>query len=99
MNKAGIFQAGLLLAVVCLLVKPLGVYLERVFERKKTSLDPLLLPVERLIHRIVGVDPGREMDWKRYASAFAVFGAVNMLLVYFALRCQVWLPWFFSQQM
>ena len=48
MNKAGVFQAGLLLAVVWLLVRPLGAYLERVFERKKTSLDPLLLPVERL---------------------------------------------------
>jgi K+-transporting ATPase ATPase A chain len=99
MNKAGIFQAGLLLAVVWLLVKPLGVYLERVFGRKRTSLDTLLLPVERLIHRIVGVDPGREMDWKRYASAFAVFGAVNMVLVYFALRFQVWLPWFFPKVM
>src|SRR5690242_6675546 len=98
MNKAGVFQAGLLLAVVWLVVKPLGVYLERVFERKKTSLEPLLLPIERLVHRIVGVNPGREMDWKCYASAFAVFGAVNMLLVCFALRCQIWVPWFFPQQ-
>jgi potassium-transporting ATPase potassium-binding subunit len=99
MNKAGVFQAALLLAVVWLLVRPFGAYLERVFERKKTSLDPLLLPVERLIHRTLGVDPGREMDWKRYASAFAVFGAVNMVLVFFALRCQVWLPWFFPKVM
>ena len=99
MNKAGVFQAGLLLAVVWLLVRPFGAYLERVFERKKTSLDPLLLPVERLILRIVCIDPGRETDWKRYASAFAVFGAVNIILVFFALRCQVWLPWFFPKVM
>ena len=46
MNKAGVFQAGLLLAVVWLLVRPFGAYLERVFERKKTSVDPLLLPVD-----------------------------------------------------
>ena len=78
MNKAGIFQAGLLLAVVWLLVRPLGAYLERVFERNKTSLDPLLLPVERFIHRIVGIDPKSELNWKRYSVAFALFGIVNI---------------------
>jgi potassium-transporting ATPase potassium-binding subunit len=99
MNKAGVFQAGLLLAVLWLFVRPLGAYLERVFERKKTSLDPLLLPVERLIHRIVGVDPKSEMTWKRYSLAFALFGIVNVAFMCVALRWQTALPWFFPHQM
>jgi K+-transporting ATPase ATPase A chain len=50
------------LLVVTLLVKPIGAYLERVFERQKTVLDPLLLPIERLIHRMVWSDLRVEMD-------------------------------------
>ena len=99
MNKAGVFQAGLLLAVVWLLVRPFGAYLERVFERKKTSLDPLLLPVERLIHRTLGVDPKSEMTGKRYSLAFALFGIGNVAFMDVALRWQTALPWFFPQQM
>ena len=85
--------------VVALLVKPVGAYLERVFERQRTLLDPLLLPLERLIHRLVGIDPKSEMDWKRYAVAFTLFGAVNVVIVYFLLRWQAWLPWFFPKAM
>ena len=61
--------------VVALLVKPVGAYLERVFERRQTFLDAILLPIERWIHRLVGVDCRREMDWKRYSLAFGMFGA------------------------
>ena len=95
MNKAEAFQAGAFILVVALLVKPVGAYLERVFERQRTLLNPLLLPVERLIHRLVAIDPKCEMDWKRYAVAFTLFGAVNVVIVYFLLRWQAWLPWFF----
>ena len=54
--SANAIQAGLFVMVVALLVKPVGAYLERVFERRHTCLDPILLPTERLIHRLVGVD-------------------------------------------
>jgi len=81
--------------VVALLVKPVGAYLEGVFERRHNFFDPLLLPTERLIHRLVGIDPKREMDWKRYSLAFGVFGIINVVVLYFALRSQAWFPWFF----
>jgi K+-transporting ATPase ATPase A chain len=97
--SANAIQAGLFVMVVALLVKPVGAYLERVFERRHTFLDPLLLPAERLIHRLIGIDPKSEMDWKRYAVAFTLFGAVNVVIVYFLLRWQAWLPWFFPKVM
>ena len=97
--SANAIQAGLFVMVVVLLVKPVGAYLERVFERQRTLLDPILLPIERLIHRLVGVDCLREMDWKRYSLAFCVFGVVNIVLLYFALRWQAWFPWFFPKIM
>jgi Potassium-transporting ATPase A subunit len=65
MNKVGILQAGLFLAVVFVCVKPVGTYLECVFERKQTFLDPLLLSFERLLHRLVGINPKAEMAARR----------------------------------
>jgi potassium-transporting ATPase potassium-binding subunit len=99
MNAADALQAGAFVFVVALLVKPVGAYLERVFERRHTFLDPLLLPAERLIHRLVGIDPECEMDWKRYSLAFGAFGIVNIVVLYFALRWQAWFPWFFPNVM
>ena len=99
MNTANALQAGVFIFIVVLLVKPVGAYLERVFERRPTRLDPLLLPVERLIHRFIGIDPKHEMDWKRYSLAFVVFGIVNVLALYLALRWQAWFPWFFPRVM
>ena len=80
MNAPDALQGGAFVLIVALLVKPVGAYLEGVFERRHTFFDPLLLPAERLIHRLIGIDPKREMDWKRYSLAFGVFGLVNFVV-------------------
>jgi hypothetical protein len=65
----------LFVAIVTILVEPLGGYMERVFSRKQTLLDRFCLPVERLIYRITAVDPdvvfwarGTIMNWDRKES-------------------------------
>jgi K+-transporting ATPase ATPase A chain len=97
--NANAIQTGLFVIVIGLLVKPVGAYLERVFERRRTFLDSILLPVERVIHRFVGIDCLREMDWKQYSLAFGIFGLVNIVLLYLALRAQAFFPWFFPKVM
>jgi K+-transporting ATPase ATPase A chain len=87
----------LFLAIVTALVKPLGGYMERVFSGKRTLLDPLCRPVERLIYRVSAVDPSVEMTSKEYATCFVLFGFVGTLLLYGILRLQQFLPWFFPQ--
>jgi potassium-transporting ATPase potassium-binding subunit len=87
----------LFLAIVTVLVKPLGGYMERVFSGKRTLLDRLCLPLERLIYRIIAIDPGVEMTGKEYATCFVLFGLVGTLLLYGILRTQQFLPWFFPQ--
>jgi K+-transporting ATPase ATPase A chain len=87
----------LFLAIVTALVKPLGGYMERVFSRKRTALDLLCLPIERLIYRLAGVNPDVEMTGKEYATCFVLFGLVGTLLLYGILRMQQFLPWFFPQ--
>ncbi len=79
---------GLLLAVT----KPLGVFMANVFERGPTFLDPILVPAERLIYRVAGVDDNREMRWTEYAGALIGFSFVCVVAVFAILRLQAHLP-------
>ncbi|MBV8123938.1 MAG: potassium-transporting ATPase subunit KdpA [Pelomonas sp.] len=76
------------LGVVTLLVKPMGIYLARVFSGEKTFLDRVLLPIERGLYRLAGIDPAREMDWRQYATAFILFGLLGIVFVFVLLLLQ-----------
>ena len=97
MDLYSALQYVLFVAIVTILVKPLGGYMERVFSRQRTVLDRLFLPVERLLYRITAVDPNLEMTGKEYATCFVLFGLAGTLLLYGILRLQPFLPWFFAQ--
>ncbi len=97
MDLYSAIQYLLFVAIVTALVKPLGGYMERVFSRKRTVLDRLCLPVERLIYRVTAVDPNVEMTGREYATCFVLFGFAGTLLLYAILRMQQFLPWFFPQ--
>jgi K+-transporting ATPase ATPase A chain len=88
MTVNGWFQILLFLAAVLAVTMPLGRFITRVFNREKTSLDPVLRPVERLIYLATGVDEGREMRWTEYAVAMLLFSGVSMLLLYSIQRIQ-----------
>jgi K+-transporting ATPase ATPase A chain len=90
-------QYVLFVAIVTILVKPLGGYMGRVFSGKRTVLDRICVPLERLIYRITAVDPTVEMPGKEYVTCFLLFGFTGTLLLYGILRVQQFLPWFFPQ--
>lgn len=92
MNIQQLLQYVIFLVVVVLSVKPVGVYLYRVFEGKSTPLDGLLRPFERALYRLMGVDPPHEMNWKVYAASFIVFTLVGALLLFVLLLAQSLLP-------
>ena len=92
MSLNGWLQIFLFMAVVLLLAQPMGSYLARVFERRKTFLDPVMAPCERLLYRVTGVKPEQEMRWTEYAVAMLVFSAATMLLTYVVERMQHLLP-------
>ncbi|MCY2924455.1 MAG: potassium-transporting ATPase subunit KdpA, partial [Planctomycetota bacterium] len=85
-------EMALLLGVLLLLVKPLGLYMARVYEGKRCGLDRVLGPVERLLYRLAGVNPATEMSWQRYALAMLAFSVVGFGSMYALLRCQAALP-------
>lgn len=92
MSLNGWLQIFLFIAAVLLLAKPMGSYLARVFERRKTFLDPVLVPCERLLYRMTGIKPEEEMRWTEYAIAMFVFSAATLLLTYLIERLQHLLP-------
>jgi potassium-transporting ATPase potassium-binding subunit len=93
MSGNGWLQIFIYFAVLLLITKPMGIFLYRVYERKKTFLDPVLRPVERLFYRICGIDEQKEMRWTEYGFAMLIFSGVSMLLLYAIERLQHWMPW------
>jgi K+-transporting ATPase ATPase A chain len=88
-------QYAVFLAVVTVLVRPIGGYLERVFSGAPTALDRIMAPLERLIYRLTRVDRHAEMTAAEYSLSFVLFGLAGTLLLYGILRLQRFLPWFF----
>src|ERR1700681_1012769 len=85
-------QAALVFALVCVLIKPIGAYIARVFEGERVFLTRVIGPVERGLYRLCRIDPAREMGWKTYAFAVIAFSLVSLIYLYALLRLQAFLP-------
>ncbi len=92
MSLNGWLQITLFIAIILLLARPMGLYMAAVFERRKTFLDPILVPCERLLYKLTGIDRDHEMAWTEYAIVMLVFSAATMLLTYLIERIQLVLP-------
>ena len=92
MTANGWLQIGVFLLAVLAVTPLLGGFMARVFSRRKTWLDPVARPLERLIYKLTGVDETREMRWTEYAVAVLMFSVVSMLVLYAMQRLQHVLP-------
>jgi K+-transporting ATPase ATPase A chain len=92
MTPNGALQILVFFGAVLLLIKPLGLYLARVFNGEWTFLDPVLRPVERVMYRLSGVDPQHEQHWTAYTVAMLLFSFFGLLLLYGLQRLQDVLP-------
>jgi K+-transporting ATPase ATPase A chain len=63
---------------------PIGRYMARVFGGGTTWLDPVFVPIERLVLRLSHVDPDEQQDWKSYSVSLLVSN-VFMWLATFAI--------------
>jgi potassium-transporting ATPase potassium-binding subunit len=61
-------QIAIYCAIVSLLVKPFGGYMTRVFTGECTFQSPVLVPIERGIHWLCGVDERDEQHWESSAD-------------------------------
>ena len=92
MTINGWFQILFFLLLIFLVTKPLGIFMARVFSRKKTFMDPVLRPIEQVVYRLTGVDENHEMRWTEYAACMLLFSLVSMLVLYVMQRLQGYLP-------
>ena len=82
MTINNVVQGALYVALLILLAWPLGSFMARLYEGKRTILDPVLGPFERLLYRLSGVKPEVEMKWTAYAAAMLLFNLLGFLAVY-----------------
>ncbi|HZD77639.1 MAG TPA: potassium-transporting ATPase subunit KdpA [Acidobacteriaceae bacterium] len=93
MTVNGWLQIAIFFFLILLTARPLGRYMTRVFEGRRTLLDPILLPVEKLLYRLSGVHREEEMRWTEYGAAMLIFSLVTAMLTYVLERTQHMLPW------
>ena len=88
MTQNGWIQIVFYLVVLVLLIKPLGLYMAKVYQGERTFLSPIIAPLERITYRLAGIHPIDEMDWKTYTIAFLIFSAVGFVFLYMLQRLQ-----------
>ena len=92
MTLVGWLQISLLFLAVLLVIKPLGLYMARVFSGERTFLSPVLGRVERDLYRVSGITPEKEQSWLGYTLAMLAFSLAGFLSLYAMLRLQAYLP-------
>ena len=70
----------------------LGRYMYNVFTGRRTLLDSVLVPIERLVLRVVGVDPDAQQDWKRYSTSLLLSNVFMWLATWTIVTLQQHLP-------
>jgi K+-transporting ATPase ATPase A chain len=84
----GFVQIAVFCAILIASVPLLGGYMARVFRDERVFLTPVVAPVERMLYRVLRVDPERGQDWKGYARSLLIFTGIFSLLLYLILRTQ-----------
>ncbi|MCC3217819.1 potassium-transporting ATPase subunit KdpA [Chryseobacterium sp. X308] len=70
----------------------LGKYIANVYGYKKTFLDPVFEPIEKLIYKVSGINPNRQMNWKQNMYAMLAINLVWFIIGFLLLMNQAWLP-------
>jgi K+-transporting ATPase ATPase A chain len=92
MTTNGILQIVVFFLLILAFVKPLGIYIAKVFAGEKTFLHPVLRPIERLCYLLGGVDESVEQRWTQYTGSLLAFSVISFLILYALQRLQGFLP-------
>ena len=92
MTGNGLLQISIYFLVILALAKPMGSFMAKLFEGKKTFLHPALRPLETLTYKIVGINEATEQRWTQYTASLLAFSIFSFLFVYVLQRLQGILP-------
>ncbi|RNL94526.1 potassium-transporting ATPase subunit KdpA [Sinomicrobium pectinilyticum] len=82
-----IIGATLIFVLSVTLAWPLGKFIVKVFRGEKNRMD-FMSPVEKMIFRISGVNPDKEMDWKQNMKALLGLNLLFFLVAFIILSIQ-----------
>ena len=85
-TTAGLLQVALLIAALAACYRPLGAYMARTYTSEHDTR------IERVLYKVMGVDPKADQRWPVYARSLLAFSAVSVLFLYGLLRFQPHLP-------
>ncbi len=88
MTFTGWLTIFLFCGILTALAIPFGSYMAAVYAGEHTFMDRVVGGPERLIYRVMRVDPTKGQDWKAYAKSLIIFSLAGWLLLYFILRTQ-----------
>lgn len=82
----------LMYVTVVALAIPLGRYIGKVINHENTFLDKIYNPLDKLIFKLSGIDPAKEMNWKQHLKALLTINMVWFVLSMLVLTNMSWLP-------
>lgn len=71
---------------------PLGIHIYKVMTGQKVFLTRMLVPVEKLIYKVMGIQSDEEMGAKRYTLSVLLFSAVGLVFLWILQMLQGVLP-------
>ncbi|HEX4773704.1 MAG TPA: potassium-transporting ATPase subunit KdpA [Bryobacteraceae bacterium] len=92
MTSNGVLQIVVYFLVILALTKPMGIFMARLFDGKRTFLHPVLRPLEVLTYKLCGIKEDCEQKWTVYTASLLAFSIFAFLFVYLLQRLQGVLP-------
>src|SRR5579883_1725568 len=92
MTPNGWLQIAVYFVILLVTVKPMGIFMARLFNGQRTFLHPVLRPLETLTYRLCGIQEDTEQRWTQYTASLLSFSIFSFLFVYLLQRLQGWLP-------
>ncbi|MFO0902221.1 MAG: potassium-transporting ATPase subunit KdpA [Pirellulales bacterium] len=92
MTVSDLLQLLLFLSLLGACVKPLGLYMARIYAGETPWFVRWLRPIEHVVYRICGIDAQAEMNSRTYAISVLWLSGVSVGAVYIVQRVQAWLP-------
>ena len=87
-----IIQYVLFLVLLIAMAIPLGTYIGKVMDGEKVFLSKILVPCEKGIYKMLGINKDEEMSWKKYAISIIGVSIISFLFLFGILLLQGVLP-------
>ena len=92
MTTLNYFELFLFLGLIFVTAKPVGTYLDTILEDRPHPLKRILGRVENFIYRFAQINPADQQSWVKYARDTLGLSFISLLVTYFILRYQNYLP-------